>query len=91
MEQGKKKTPNKYYSYKGFHDRVNRLNGEMDKAKTSNQVQRVAIATRQTLKAINSQLENPSNPREDARKLKAAKYKANQILKKAEKNSERVV
>lgn len=70
------------WGYKGFHEQADKLTEAIKKANTPKRIQEISLSAKKLIKSIDKELENPEG---NVPRLKGAKYKAQQVIKEAEK------
>ncbi len=70
------------WGYKGFHEQADKLTDAIKKANTPKRIQEISLSAKKLIKSIDKELENPEG---NVARLKGAKYKAEKVIKEAEK------
>ena len=69
--------------YGGFRNRVEQLENALDRARSLNTINVVAIASQKLISSIDLELKSPMDPDENAARLRAYKYRAQKLFEKA--------
>lgn len=70
------------WTYDGYRDRLTQLEDALDKARSLNKINTVAIRTKEFISNLDKEIQNPEG---NVARLKAYKYRANKLFEKAKK------